>query len=31
MSKLKQKNKKIIDPQGIIQEKRQLNEFLGCS
>lgn len=31
MSKLKQKSKKTIDKQGIMQEIRHLNEFLGYS
>jgi hypothetical protein len=30
MSKIKQKIKKTINQLGIMQEKRHLNEFLGC-
>jgi hypothetical protein len=30
MSKFKQKSKKNINRLGIMQEKRHLNEFLGC-
>lgn len=31
MSKIKQKNKKTSNRLGVKQEKRHLNEFLGCS